>query len=394
MIVAIDPVAIGQPSGNSVYTTELIGALLRQAPDLSVLLGSRMHRKRELTRRFGQFPNFSCDAGFLNAQTFGKIFGRGVEELLEARNRRRLLEMCRRSDLLHLTNPLSHVAGLGNYVVTLHDLIPLRREPWASPTSQAFYRQRIESVLRESRRIFVMSDYVKSECVRNFPYTASRIAVTPPAAGPAFAPQPVDPAVLRRICPDLRGMPFFLYVGEFQPRKNVVGVCEAFARLPAATRKGTRLLLAGSWRKRREYRAEIFGARERLGLGDRLSILRRASRADLVALYSAAACFVFPSFDEGFGLPALEAMSCGCPVVTSNAASLPGVVGDAGILVDPGDPDRIADAMQQVFESAERRARMRSAGLEQAKRFSWERTAALTYQGYLDAVACLPASGT
>jgi glycosyltransferase involved in cell wall biosynthesis len=121
---------------------------------------------------------------------------------------------------------------------------------------------------------------------------------------------------------------------------------------------------------------------ERLGLTRQVRFLRAVSDQDLVSLYNAASLFVFPSLYEGFGLPPLEAMACGTAVISSTASSLPEVVGEAGLLIDPADTEALAKAMEQVLSDTEMRKQMQSAGLVQAQNFSWEKTARQTIESY------------
>jgi glycosyltransferase involved in cell wall biosynthesis len=172
-----------------------------------------------------------------------------------------------------------------------------------------------------------------------------------------------------------------LYVGNEHPRKNVEGLVKAFYRLKKKYRRGLKIIKVGGscW----------FGARSRLNaLVDALGLQRDlifsefASEEHLIALYNAADVFVFPSFYEGFGLPVLEAMACGCPVVASNTSSLPEVVGDAGILVNPYNINGLANAMYEVLANEGLREDLTKRGLARAKRFSWEKTARETLKVY------------
>lgn len=169
------------------------------------------------------------------------------------------------------------------------------------------------------------------------------------------------------------GPRYLFYVGTLQPRKNLARVIEAFARLtgaPAAV--GVQLVLAG---KRGWLYDDLFVEVERLGLRGRVLFPGYIEDADLPALLSAALAFVFPSLYEGFGIPVLEAGACGVPVITSNTSSLPEVAGDAALLVDPHDVDAIAEAMYRLLTDEALRADLARRGLENVKRFSWEKCA-------------------
>jgi glycosyltransferase involved in cell wall biosynthesis len=163
--------------------------------------------------------------------------------------------------------------------------------------------------------------------------------------------------------------PFILSVGTVQPRKNYGRLVEAFHRLDESD---LTLAIAGGkgWLDDPLYR-QI----EALGLGERVRLLGFVDDADLPALYSAARVFAFPSLYEGFGLPPLEAMACGVPVVASRASSLPEVIGEAGLLVDPLDVEALASALRRALEDEDLRHTLISRGLAQARRFSWAESA-------------------
>jgi glycosyltransferase involved in cell wall biosynthesis len=168
--------------------------------------------------------------------------------------------------------------------------------------------------------------------------------------------------------------PYVLAMDVFNPRKNAAAVLDAFAALPEAVRTSHRLVLLG--RPRRTARAlDVEGIAARLGIADRVVLLGDLPFADLLALYSGAAALVFPSVYEGFGMPVLEAMACGCPVVTSNTSSLPEVAGDAALLVDPRDAAAVASALQRVLTDDALSASLGAKGVERAAAFTWRRTA-------------------
>jgi alpha-1,3-rhamnosyl/mannosyltransferase len=194
---------------------------------------------------------------------------------------------------------------------------------------------------------------------------------------PRFRPTPADPGWLRRRF-DVGGR-YVLCVGNREPRKNLAAAVRAFAAAGAAD---CSLVVAGvrGWRN-----AEFERAVERTGA--HVAIAGYVSDDDLVRLYSGAACLVFPSLYEGFGLPPLEAMACGTPVIASDRTSLPEVVGDAGVLVDPRDEDALAAAIAALLEDESRARELGERGRERAARFTWERAADATVAAYREALA-------
>ena len=178
--------------------------------------------------------------------------------------------------------------------------------------------------------------------------------------------------------------PFILFVGRLTPHKNVGALIRSFARLPADRRNGTQLVIAG--RKDSDYpRLELLV--NELRLGDRVVFTGHVPRADLVALYAGAKVFALVSLNEGFGLPALEAMAYGVPVVASNNSSLPEVVGDAGLLVDPRDENEIVNALERVLSEPSLSQRLGKLGRERAQLFSAREAAQEHLKDYREALS-------
>ncbi len=205
-----------------------------------------------------------------------------------------------------------------------------------------------------------------------------KITVVHLAADPMF--RPLSPDYARSVAAryDLRPG-FLLCVGTLEPRKNVPGLLQAYRMLLDAQVTSAPLVIVGG--KGWLYH-EIFERITVLRLTEHVRFLHNVPDEDLPGLYNAAALLTTPSFYEGFGLPALEAMACGTPVVVSNRSSLPEVVGEAGLLTDPDDPTAIADELARVLTDASLRERLRAKGLAQAARFSWERAARETLVVY------------
>ena len=164
--------------------------------------------------------------------------------------------------------------------------------------------------------------------------------------------------------------PFVLNVGTIEPRKNLTRLIEAYARAPR--RKEFDLVIAGGpgW-----MYDDIYHAPEKFGVSERVRFLGFVPDETLPALYSLCTCFVYPSLYEGFGLPVLEALACGAPVVTSKTSSLPEVAGAAAVLIDPRDTEDLAAALARVLEDGSLRTELAQRGLKQARRFSWEASA-------------------
>jgi Glycosyltransferase len=176
---------------------------------------------------------------------------------------------------------------------------------------------------------------------------------------------------------------FILYVGSEQPRKNFQSVIRAFQSLKNTYNlEGIKLVKVGRPQIGEDDRKAIFDLIGELGLAKDVFFMDYVPEEDLPSMYNLADLFVYPSLYEGFGLPPLEAMACGTPVVTSNTSSLPEVVGDAGIMVDPLDVDALADSMHQVLTDDVLHEKLRNMGIARAREFSWEKTAQKTWQIY------------
>lgn len=262
-------------------------------------------------------------------------------------------------------------------VVTVHDLAPLSGEEPAGRwgLSARLWRWALQGALKAARLI-ADSRFTRGELLRWTDYPPQRVVVVPCGVGPAFCP--LDDGVRLEAVRTRYRLPqgrLLLHVGHASPRKNLPGLLGAVALVREA--EDVDLVQVGAVPGEGERALAA-----RLGLEGRVHWLGTVPGEDLPALYNLADCFVFPSLYEGFGLPVLEAMACGTPVVCSNLASLPEVAGDAALLVDPREPAALAQAILDVLGDETLRGRLREAGLRRAAAFTWARTAAATANVY------------
>lgn len=263
-------------------------------------------------------------------------------------------------------------------VVTIHDVFPFVTPQTSTALEKLVYCLWLPLALRQADAIITISQHSKKDIIRYLPFTKEKIIVIPNGKNPAYQPLPVEhvqPVLEKLTIPT----PYILYVGSLEPRKNLLRLLQAYACLRQEVTPW-HLVIVGAknfWKN-----APVVETVENLGLKPWVHFTGFVEEEDLPALYNGADLFVFPSLYEGFGLPPLEAMACGTPVVTSNTSSLPEVVGDAAIMVDPYDVDAISEAMARVLSDPALAEDLRQRGLLQAEQFSWQKMAEETIEVY------------
>ncbi len=283
-----------------------------------------------------------------------------------------------RLDVLHSPHYTLPFAASCATVVTFHDLTFFVCPETHLLYKRVFFQTMIPQSARRADALIAISQSTRADILRILRTPPDKVVAIPYGVAPLFQPI-TDARALDAFCREHdMPRPFVLYVGNLEPRKNLTTLVRAFARLVERGAPHT-LVLAGArgWKD-----DEIFATVRELGLGARVRFPGFFEQEQLPALYSAADAFVYPALYEGFGLPVLEALACGAPVITSNVSSLPEIVGDAGILVNPRDVAELADALHVVITDRARRESLARAGLAQAKRFSWSQCARDTLAVY------------
>ena len=351
--IAIDAHALGRgQAGYESYLRCLIAELPAAAPEAEFLL----YLARGADDR--AFPGSAISA----------------QPVLSASRARRLLwdlpvQLWRdRPDVVHVQYAAPFPCPVP-VVATIHDLSFVDVPQFSTTAERLLLRAAVGRTARLARRVVTVSEFSKRRLMTVYGLPEDRVVVAPNAAGPHF--HPINP--LRAINP----MPYILMVGDLQPRKNHLGAIRAFA---AFARHGYRLRIAG---RETPFAAEIRREAAASGAGERIDFLGYVPDADLPALYRGAQCCLYPSFYEGFGLPVLEAMACGTPVVTSRGTALEEVADGAAILAEPSDPREIALAMEAAIE---RRSSLSAAGLRRARMFSWTESARETVRAFREAL--------
>jgi glycosyltransferase involved in cell wall biosynthesis len=360
--IALDARLVGYAAGIARYATLLIEALEKEeGPEQYLVLHSR--RASQLAGRVCLTPPHH----WLERWTLP----------LE------LLAHAPRPTLLHSLDHVAPAWGPWRSVVTLHDLAFLLYPETHTSASRTYYAAAGESA-RRAARVIAVSQRTASDAVRLLGLDPARVRVIHHAADPRFGPRPAG-----ELAPlaDRLGFdpdrPYVLFVGTLEPRKNVPLLFDAVAQLRRKAALDVQLLLVGG---RGWLDAPIQAAYARSGLGLAAHFLGWLDQADLDVLYSQARVFVLPSLYEGFGLPVLEAMACGAPVVCSNTGALPEVAGDAALLMTPYDAQAWAEAIGRVMVDSRLAADLRARGRRRVREFSWERAARATREVYREAL--------
>lgn len=331
-----------QPSGIGVYSHEILNGLVRGYPQNRYYF---CYRWKQWRQRHAPLPT---DV------------------------RRRLLQVplpTFRADLFHALNQRVDRRPTGKVVSTFHDLFVMTGD-YSSPEFQRRFTQQAKRAAENSDMIIAVSEFTADQVSSLLGFERSRIRVIP--HGVHLPPMPLERKDREKI---------ILSVGTLQKRKNTGGLVEAFEGLP----RDWRLVLAGAPTGfgAHEILRQIENSRSR----DRIEVTGYVAEKDLRALYSRASIFAFPSLDEGFGIPVLEAMAYGLPVVASNTSALPEVTGTAALLVDPRRPAALQAALMSLIQDAELRERFSEEGLARAGEFSWEGSVQKTYRVYEELIS-------
>ena len=292
-----------------------------------------------------------------------------------------------RFDLYHaldnLSLPLFWPKGKTRYVLTVHDLIPLLFPESVKRRHRYYFRLAIRRLLKMADAIIVDSDHTRALIADRFETFADKVHVVHLGVDTSrfrpMADKEFTHPVRERY--GLGENPYLLYVGNIEPRKNLSVVISAYTEMVKSTELTAkpRLVIAGA---DSGLCNDIFALPARLGLSQRVSFIGPVSDEELPSLYAGASVFLFPSLYEGFGLPVLEAMACGTPVITSSVTSLPEIAGDAAVVIDPVNTRELMDAMIRVLTNEALAKELRQRGLDRARRFTWEETARQTLEVY------------
>jgi glycosyltransferase involved in cell wall biosynthesis len=267
----------------------------------------------------------------------------------------------------------------GPTVITIHDLSPLRF-PEAHPALRVQeFKEQLPRAIARAASIIVDAESVREEIIEMFGVPADRVQAIHLGVAPNYHPRTAQETAVARQCYQLEHGQYVLAVGTLEPRKNLMQAIDAYAGLPEAIRRTTPLVIAGM----RGWLVNDLETRlQQLEARGEVRWLGFVSNEALPSLYSGATMLVYPSLYEGFGLPVLEAMASGIPVVTSNRSSLPEVAGDVGVLVDPEDTEGLRSAMERLIEDKQEARRLAQLGIVRAGQFTWKDCAKKTIAIY------------
>lgn len=265
------------------------------------------------------------------------------------------------------------------FVITLHDVIPYRMPETVSDRYLNLFSEYIPKIISQCDAIITVSIFSKMDIIKAFNYPEEKIYVTPLASESIY--RPLDKMISKYIAKKYYSIKgdFILYVGGFSPRKNIMGIIESFSKLISLYKDPISLVIVGNRGKSYSLYKKCA---EKLNIQDKVIFPGFIPINHLPYIYNAAKLFVYPSFYEGFGLPPIEAMSCGIPVITSNTTSIPEVVGNSALLIDPRNYDELCESMLNVLLDKKLYIDLSKRGIKRASQFSWEKTAEDTLAVY------------
>jgi len=264
-------------------------------------------------------------------------------------------------------------------IVTLYDLSFVIYPEYFQPLQRLYLRIGARAATRRARKIIAISESGKQDLVRLWQVPPERVQVITPGVEPRFFAPPPPPQIEQFRRAQQLPEHFVLFLGTREPRKNIPTLIDAFARAKRAANLPHHLILAGG---RGWLDHDIAKTIQTLNMTNQVHLVGFVAQAELPLWYRAADAFVYPSQYEGFGMPPLEALACGAPVIASNVSSLPEAVGQAGLLVNPRAPAELADALIKILTDAHLRAELAQRGPQHARAFTWTRAAQLTAETY------------
>lgn len=276
-------------------------------------------------------------------------------------------------DLLHSINNVIPFAYSGKRVITIYDMTSFvfpDRFRWAK---RLYLKSFVPPSAKLADGIVTISDYAKKQIIQYCGVPEEKVEVAHCGVDDFYFDEKINDSNTEFPAE------FLLFVGTLEPGKNILRLIRSFDKLTSGKHPNLKLVIAGrpGW-----LYEDIYAEVGKLGIKDKVVFTGRISNEDVKKAYRLAKAFIFPSLDEGFGLPVLEAMACGCPVVTSNLSALPEIAGSAALLVEPTDENQITDAIDKLLNDKELSDELRKNGIEQSEKFKWDATAKIIYELY------------
>jgi len=360
MRVGIDAhMAGGQETGNETYIKGLIDGFKARRDDLDVVVYNVGTPWTEPYRHL-RFQRLLTSSPYVRL---------GIELPIRS--------LGQRLDILHMTYA-APVWSAAPIVLAVHDICYTTNPEWFSRRDLRVLTANVPRSIRKAAHIITDSQSARSQIIEHYRVPEAKITAIPMGPGRAAEPIPPEAARVELSALDLNlARPFLLAVGNLQPRKNLVRLVDAFTRLVHDRGHDIDLVIVGP----EHYRAQDAFQAAR-PIAERVRFTGYITDRQLAAFYRCSTAFVFPSLYEGFGLPALEAMSHGTPIACSAAGALPEVCGEAALLFDPHSVDSIVDAVDRILRDSALRQRLVAAGMVRAGDFTWEKSAELTLEVY------------
>ena len=366
-----------QATGSGQYTHQLVRGLskLPEGPQCLLFRPENSERQMDTPQPAENVEQYPLRPPFALTRNLSKVW---FEQISFPRG-------CHgeRVDLRHVPYFASPLIGRDKTIVTIHDLIPLILPAYRGSPLVRVYTRLVSAGARRAAAIVTDSECSRQDILRLLRVEPARTHVVYLAAQDTFKPVRDDHVLTQVRQKYSLPQEYVLYLGGFDQRKNLGTLFAAYAAMEANLGKGAPLVIAGTPPQRdSDFFPDPRRIAEQHDLQDRVTFVGWVAEEDKPALYSSAVLFVFPSLYEGFGLPVLEAMSCGTAALVSDAASLPEIVGDGALPFDPHNTEELAEAMSVLLRQKTRRAELAARGLERAQLFSWEKTISQTQQVY------------
>ena len=368
-------------SGIGTYSRELALSMAIESPGDEFHILTRFRKARMFAGTFESIANVQVREEFPNMMMLGECLMPLTKKIRSAIWKRE----ARNNDVVHFTDPhpMYFCSGLPNAVYTIHDIIPLYNKAYSGIDHSKLKLYKTDRIIRESRQIIVPSNFVKEELVSFFPESSGKISVIYEAAKSLFKQKMVDRSIISQYGVHA-DKPFYLYVGRIEKRKNFERMLKAFRMMPDPLRRDARVVLIcnGSEREVNDLHRQV----DDLGLSGSVFHLQGVPDEHLVHFYNEALALLFVSFSEGFGLPLVEAMNCGCPAIISNVSSLPEVANGSALMADPSSVEQISHCMRSIYEDSSLREELSKKALNEVRRYSWDSAARDTLDVYRKAI--------